>query len=582
MSGIGSKRNSKDADLSNSESQDENITSDSGSGLSDSGYETPEEISSDEEYVNENETEKRRRLAHQYLENIRTEANEIATAQVAAKRQKIDKDIGTENATDVQIDEYNNFDAADLERELLEKRLYKDNLSQEGKLHKFIAADFANFNDLKKNNKSIMMLKKKQFNRSSDYLTCMDAFQENQMTTLLDLENNNMVNNNTSRKPFLVTVSKNFTLTKYDLSRFDKRLNKLKQVKIGDRSFKKELKTEHDNNTLNHYSTIYSVAVAPNGKTIVTGGKDRKLIIWSGETLQPLKAIPTKDRKGEINSMCFRNNSDQLFVACRDYKIRVYNTNQFQQMETLFGHQGPITDVSVLNMERCVSVGSYDKSLMLWKLQDESRLVFKLPQQSKSQQDLKKNYLKKHANSNKLFTKKKTPNFFPQPTKLNLCKMIDDTHYVTATDDGSLQLWATQKKRPLCHIPQAHGFKIKNNLKVSAESDKLQVEAQRQIQRDQGNSITAVCVLAYSDLLISGSCNGEIILWKIDIETNNLFQIGSVDGIKGIVISIKVIVDENEDQYRVLVGTSKEEKEGRWDKVDEGRNGVWDIVIARK
>ncbi len=63
--------------------------------------------------------------------------------------------------------------------------------------------------------------------------------------------------------------------------------------------------------------------------------------------------------------MGFRNNSDQLFVACKDYKIRVYNVKQFQQMDTLFGHQGPITDVSVLNMERCISVGSYDKSLML-------------------------------------------------------------------------------------------------------------------------------------------------------------------------------------------------------------------------
>ena len=591
MSSIGNKRTREEnTDLSNSDNQDdENITSSSGSDLSDTNgaYESPEEISSDEEFENENETDKRRRLAHQYLDNIRSEANEIATEQLNSKRQKLDKDLGNTNGDELKIDDYNNFDAADLEREILEKRLYKDNLSQEGKMYRFIADDFANFDIQKGDSKSKMVLKKKQFNRCSDYLTSMDAFQENQMTTLLDLENNNMINNNnTNKRPFLVTVSKDFILTKYDLSQFDKRINKLKQMKIGDRIFKEELKTEHDNNSLNHYKTLYSVAIAPDGKTIVTGGKDRKLIIWSGETLQALKALPTKDRRGEINAMCFRNNSDQLFVACRDYKIRVYNITQFQQMETLFGHQGPITDVSVLNMERCVSVGSFDKSLMLWKLQDESRLVFKLPQQSKSQQILQKDYIKKHASSlkkSKHINKKNLPNFFPQPTTLNLVKMIDDTHYITATDDGSLQLWSTQKKRPIYHVPQAHGFKLKrHSLKVSAESDKRQVDAQKKIQRDEGNRITALCVLAYSDLLISGSTNGEIIFWKIDLNGSKLVRIGTVDGVKGVVIGIKVVLSEDEDKYRVLVGTSKEEKEGRWEKIDGARNGVWDIVIARK
>lgn len=54
------------SDLSNSEDE---ILSNTSS-IEDE-YQTPDEISSEEEFENENETDKRRRLAKQYLENIR-------------------------------------------------------------------------------------------------------------------------------------------------------------------------------------------------------------------------------------------------------------------------------------------------------------------------------------------------------------------------------------------------------------------------------------------------------------------------------------------------------------------------------
>ncbi len=80
-------------------------------------------------------------------------------------------------------------------------------------MYRYLAADF-------KDNIKII---KKQFNRTADYLTSMDLFQENAITTLLDLENNNMLNSG-NKPPFLVTVSKDFIMTKYDISNFNTRI----------------------------------------------------------------------------------------------------------------------------------------------------------------------------------------------------------------------------------------------------------------------------------------------------------------------------------------------------------------------
>ena len=78
-----------------------------------------------------------------------------------------------------------------------------------------------------------------------------------------------------------------------------------------------------------------------------------------------------------MNSIVFRRNSDQLFAACADLRIRTYSINQFTQLEILYGHQDNISDISALAKETCVSVGSRDKTAMFWKIAEESRLTFR-------------------------------------------------------------------------------------------------------------------------------------------------------------------------------------------------------------
>lgn len=224
------------------------------------------------------------------------------------------------------------------------------------------------------------------------------------------------------------------------------------------------------------------------------------------------------------------------------------------------------------------------------KLQDESRLVFKLPQKVKSQEQLKQDYIK-HRKENKIkedikdsivMKDNKLPNFFPSPTTLDLCIMIDDTHFVSSSDDGNIQLWSTQKKKPLFQVPHAHGFMNKNDkIRYSAEEDHLQMKLQADIQHNKHFKITAMANIPYSDLLITGSDSGVLKLWKIDIVSNSIDLVKNIHDVHGRIMSIKVL-NINDQKYRLIVCCSKEEKKGRWEKAGhKARNGIYDIVLEK-
>jgi hypothetical protein len=46
-------------------------------------------------------------------------------------------------------------------------------------------------------------------------------------------------------------------------------------------------------------------------------------------------------------------------------------------VETPFGHQDEVVDVAALAQERCISVGARDRTAQLWKVLNETQLVFR-------------------------------------------------------------------------------------------------------------------------------------------------------------------------------------------------------------
>lgn len=89
-----------------------------------------------------------------------------------------------------------------------------------------------------------------------------------------------------------------------------------------------------------------------------------------------------------------------------------------------FGHQSGITFIDALSRERAITSGGYDGTIRIWKIVEESQLIFNLHNVGNS---------------------------------IDVVKLINEENFFSGGDDGQLCVWGCLKKKPLCSVPEAHG-----------------------------------------------------------------------------------------------------------------------------
>lgn len=468
-----------------------------------------DEINSDDEFAGESTADKRRRLLKQYLENLKTEMEE----------------------------EYGEFDALDLDLDIISTRLKKDAAEQKGYVYKFVA----------------------------DNLLLQDSEPRISRIGSMSLTSLSL------HYPYCYTTSKDMELSKWDIRDFNKKPRRVKYVRGGSKFY--EINKEVSKN--GHVDEIHTVAASPNGKFVVTGGKDKRLIIWSTESLSPLKVIENKTKAGAFYGLTFRRNSDQLYAACGDLKIRTYSVNQLLQLETLYGHQDLVVDISALGQERCVTVGSRDRTAMLWKIAEETRLTFRGGDSTDKKRKKKRDE-----------EEEKESEIFYAEGSIDVVSMIDDSHFVTGSDNGNISLWSTAKKKPQFTQRLAHGI-IPSLTSEQISGEKSEELATKQIPVQNPYWITSIYALPFSNVFFSGSWNGEIKVWKLNEDLRSFVQIGVLPRAKGVVTRIEAIEEDTNkknSRIRVFATLAKEQRLGRWtqQKGDGARNALYSIVINQQ
>lgn len=456
------------------EEQDEEI---SGSETGDEIDEvSQDEITSDQEFEQESAADKRRRLAKQYLENLRP------------------------------TDEEEDFNAKDLDDDIIGRRLQRDVAENKGQVFKFYGS--------------------KLQSQADELVTAVTRVGSKHLTSM------------TIHYPYLYTVSKDMEIIKWNIENKRKPV-RVKHSKGGYKYY--ELRNEKNH----HFDAINCVAASPDGKFLVTGGQDGRLIIWSTENLASLKVL---EARSPINSIAFRRNTDQLYAACADLKVRTYSINQFSQLEILYGHQDSVSDISALARETCVSVGSRDRTALYWKIADESRLTFRGGDSEKS----KKSSTPFHEGS------------------IDVVSMVDETHFVTGSDNGNISLWSLAKKKPVYTERIAHGLEPEvPAFKASAEVNPNAID----IPARKPYWITSVYAIPFTDIFVSGSYSGEIKLWKIDENLRSFELIGTILA-KGVINKIEAVELADKKKIFVYALVSKEHKFGRWLGKRDGRNSL--------
>ncbi|KAI1180944.1 WD40 repeat-like protein [Nemania sp. FL0916] len=271
-------------------------------------------------------------------------------------------------------------------------------------------------------------------------------------------------------------------------------------------SVKGSHKKSNDKNFKGHVGQILCVAASDDGKYVATGGDDKRIVVWDS-SLKPLRVFT--HHRDTVTGLAFRRNSHQMYSSSKDRTIRVWNCDALSFVESLFGHADSALDVDALALERVVSVGARDRTVRLWKVADETQLVFRA---SSGTGDKKKQ-----------IDQGVDPNSLAATGSLDQVAYIDENHFITGSDNGCISLWTLSKKKPLDTIVRAHGLEDPLPLSKASAEKHPHITV---VPPPQPRGITSLRALPYSDLILSGSTDGFIRVWKFDEKEKKLESVG--------------------------------------------------------
>ncbi|KAK6344007.1 pre-rRNA processing protein [Orbilia brochopaga] len=520
--------------------RDEEISSDDDESI-DSASIPSNDDSDDESLQDETEAEKRLRLAQQYLDNLRAETEE------------------------------HGFDAAEIDRDIIAERLKSSVAESHGKLYRHLA-------DALSLSASVPVQFRHAFKSTTAVAICL---------------------------PYIYTATKDVTLLKWQLpastlasangdsndTHDSTASSKPKQLRCVKGSHTKGAR-KSDATYQGHIDSILCIAASQDGKFVATGGRDSRIVVWDAETMKPLRVF--KHHRDSVNGLVFRRGTNQLYSCSSDRTIKLWSLDELTYVETLFGHQDEVVGIDALAYERCVSVGARDKSARLWKIVDETQLVFRGGGEAKFRR-------RREEEDGKAEAKEKDKQTAYVEGSIDCVCMVDEEHFVTGSDNGAISLWSLHKKKPIFTVSLAHGLQPP----VSAADHSAEQSPETPRIPRQPYYITALAGIPYSDIFFSGSWDGYIRAWRVTDEkkgiealgvvgtTNTLDADADIDmagvneartSFRGVVNSLAVYEKGSgrESESCVLVaGIGQEMRMGRWLKI-KGRNAAVMFVVDRK
>ncbi|KAJ6597528.1 WD40-repeat-containing domain protein [Mycena vulgaris] len=461
------------------------------------------------------------------------------------------------------------FDAAEIDKELISARLKQDVMEHSGKMHLFIADTI----DFTQTPTTVLRTRGHRFS----------------VTSAVAAESGK----------HLFTSGKEGSIIKWDLTS-GKKLAIFHKVRPppGASAKKGKAKGFGDPAVEGHTDEVLALALSGDGKYLASAGKDRRLGVWDVEQGAWVKGfVGQMGHKDLISTLAFRKGTNQLYTGSHDRTLKVYDLSPgvMGYVETLFGHQDHVLALDALRGETCVSVGGRDKTVRYWKIVDETQLVFRGGGRSRVREVLEGGLRGEDEGDDvddegaepgvsakaKGKEREKTTKFVEG--SMECVAMIDETTFVSGGDSGSLCLWTTQKKKPVFTQALSHGF----NEAQSATKGVIQTP----------RWVTAVASLRYSDLIASGSWEGDIRIWKLDAKLKSFALVSTVPA-PGVVNSLQFFTPPKEffaeaewargpestakrkaGGALLVAGLGQEHRLGRWLSLKEGVvNGA--IVVA--
>ena len=87
-----------------------------------------------------------------------------------------------------------------------------------------------------------------------------------------------------------------------------------------------------------HAETVTALAINPDGKTFVTGSRDKSIRVWDLNTTKVIRTL--QGHTDEITSLVFSKDGTQLASASKDQNIRIWNLSSSDEHRNFAGHDG--------------------------------------------------------------------------------------------------------------------------------------------------------------------------------------------------------------------------------------------------
>ena len=272
-----------------------------------------------------------------------------------------------------------------------------------------------------------------------------------------------------------------------------------------------------------HSHGIWSVAIAPDGLTLASGGVDRLVRIWDTETGRLLRSL--RGHTNDIRAVVYTPDGQTLATGSDDRTIRLWNPRTGEPLKLLFTrYDHNVCSLSLSPDGLMLARGSHNKDIKIWEVTTGTELMTLL---GKDQYD-------HHWSPCVAFSP-------------------DGIHLASGTDIGKIKLWEVL---PSGEEKALHNGHWKEDEEDSTETRGYYIEDDGGFQKPMDYWIGAMTFTPDAKTLITGSRDTTIKLFDLP----NVLERRTLRGHTGWVRSLVVTPDG-----KVLISASDDQTIKFWD-----------------